>query len=126
MSRVDEIRRRWAGHGPWHVDGRSWLVDADGNDLAEFERYGDDEYWQGIAGACASAPEDVAHLLGEVERLTKVLERARLQAGVLCERVDAGWLPERFANSARGQDFCLLVGHMRACLDEAKAGKAAP
>lgn len=101
MATTDEIRARWAAAtpGPWHNDNggdegviRVWFRATPGDDLAGFpEGYGltvacvlfpgDMETYEGpdfrTAEAIARAPEDIAALLAEIERLRAVEQERR-------------------------------------------------
>jgi hypothetical protein len=80
MNRLEEIRRRWASVSsptPWRLDEESGtqVLAADGSTVAT---HNVDGYWAGTgpelspddARAIAMAPDDVAFLLAEIERLS--------------------------------------------------------
>ncbi len=77
-DRLEEIRARWAAvksKAPWHVDETGAAVlSADGSTVAT---HSVDGWWAGSgpqlqpedATAIAAAPDDVAWLIAEIERL---------------------------------------------------------
>jgi hypothetical protein len=79
FDRVKEIQKRWDGLpvGPWRVDGGDprWVVrDAHGRALLETA----DKH---VARELAASYEDVAFLLGEVQRMRREAKEAREKSG---------------------------------------------
>lgn len=130
-TRIDEIRARLAAAtpGPWNWVGRhlesdalTILVDDTLSDFAEAVRPGD-------AALIAAAPDDIAHLLAEVERLQAdskvqrvVEERATtlaLQGQVDRLRAALEWVHTRLASDYKGPAWA--IGDAREVMSRALA-----